>query len=697
MKKHLFLLMLLLLVYSARAQDSNRIKKLETTLNSLSEKIPGLTNKVDLTINTTKLSLFLKAIASSNDLNISVDPILTNINVSKNFLNVSVQDVLLILCKEHQLSIDFFGNILAIKKYNAPYIAKEIPVLYNSSKDLFTADFQNDSLVLAFRKITTVTGKNLVFSEEALRDRKISAFIKEVPFDAAIDKIALTNQLEVTKTKDNFYLFKASSEGVTRNPRRLNMSESYSFKITDTVHQLLEVSFIDAPIENIINDVAYGLKINLATKKELKNIGKATIKSDSISFNKLLNKLLEGTKHSYKLENGMYFFGKTKGVSVEKTEVIPLVNRSIELMMQPLQNSSGFSSNQSMNNSFSQDGNFNQNMSGRGNSITGNQRTQNTGYNRSIENRGNNYNNKNQNSNSEDLKSIFPEGVLDSLDIGTDLEQNSFIVKGNAQHIEKFKKFIKKIDKSVPLILIEVMIIEVNKSSSVSAGIDIGVGDAPVKSQGSIFQGTDLTIGAARINKIIGGLTIGSLNIGNVSPNFYAKIQALETNGNLKIRSTPKLSALNGHTASLSNGKRTYYTQTLVNTVGVENPQTQQYENFIPIDANLSIKIRPIVSGDGSITLSIDVQQSSFSNGERVGDGAPPDIDTRQFNSTLRIRDQDVVILGGLEVDSKSNSGSGVPFLAKIPLIKWLFSKRVRTAQKSKLSVLIKPSIIRAE
>ena len=224
MKKKLCLLMLLLLIYSAKAQDSNRIKKLDTTLNSLSEKIPGLTNKVDLTINSTKLSLFLKALASSNDLNISVDPLLTNINVSKNFLNVSVQDVLLILCKEHQLSIDFFGNILAIKKYNAPFIAKNIPVSYNSSKDLFTADFQNDSLVLAFRKITNVTGKNLVFSEEDLGDRKISAFIKEVPFDAAIDKIALINQLEVTKTKDNFYLFKASSKEVTRNPRRLNRS-----------------------------------------------------------------------------------------------------------------------------------------------------------------------------------------------------------------------------------------------------------------------------------------------------------------------------------------------------------------------------------------------------------------------------------------------------------------------------------------
>ena len=394
--------MLLLLIYSAKAQDSNRIKKLDTTLNSLSEKIPGLTNKVDLTINSTKLSLFLKALASSNDLNISVDPLLTNINVSKNFLNVSVQDVLLILCKEHQLSIDFFGNILAIKKYNAPFIAKNIPVSYNSSKDLFTADFQNDSLVLAFRKITNVTGKNLVFSEEDLGDRKISAFIKEVPFDAAIDKIALINQLEVTKTKDNFYLFKASSKEVTRNPRRLNRSESYSFKIIDTLQQLLKVSFIDSPVENIINDVAYGLKINLATKKGLQNIGRATIKSDSISFNAMLNKLLEGSKHSYKLENGMYFFGTTKEVSVEKTEVIALENRSIELMMQPLQNFSGFSRNPLINNSFSQNGDFNTNMSSRANSFNGNQRTQNTGYNRSIENRGNNYNNTNQNSNSED-------------------------------------------------------------------------------------------------------------------------------------------------------------------------------------------------------------------------------------------------------------------------------------------------------
>lgn len=686
MKRTASLFLLLLLVFSTRAQHTDRIKKLEVTLDSLSTRIHGLSNTVDLTINSTKLNVFLKAIASSNELNISVSPELNSIIVSKNFLNVSVKDVLLILCKEQRLTIDFFDTILALKKYKEPYRAKEIKVDYDSKKDLFSADFQNDSLVLAFRKITMVTGKNLVFSEKELRNHKISAFLKEVPFDAAIDKIAFSNQLEVTRTKDNFYVFKASSKEATRSSRALRMSEHYSFTIKDTINKILKVSFIDAPIGNVIDDIAFRLQLNIATSKPLDDVGKATIISDSISFDRLLNKLLEGTTHSYKFENGMYFFGKKNEVLTQSIEIIPLFNRSIELMMEPLQNLSGFSNNQILNNSFSQNGTFNQ-----GNIFTGNQRNQITGYQRNLQSGSNGVN---KGDDREALKNIFPSGITDSLEIGTDVEQNSFIVKGNAQHIQKFKKFIKKIDKSVPLILIEVMIIEVNKSSTVSAGIDLGIGDAPVENQGTLFQTTDMVLGASTINRIIGGLDIGSLNIGKVSPNFYARIQALEINGDLKVRSTPKLSALNGHMASLSNGKRTYYTQTLVNTIGVENPQVQQYENFIPIDANLSINIRPIVSGDKSITLSIDVQQSTFSTSERVSEGAPPDIDTRQFNSTLRVRDQDVVILGGLEVNSKSNSGSGVPFLAKIPIIKWLFSKRVRTAQKSKLSVLIRPSII---
>tara|TARA_B110000091_G_C13780517_1_gene460937 strand:+ start:140 stop:1018 length:879 start_codon:yes stop_codon:yes gene_type:complete len=290
---------------------------------------------------------------------------------------------------------------------------------------------------------------------------------------------------------------------------------------------------------------------------------------------------------------------------------------------------------------------------------------------------------------------LIPKSIKEGIDIAVDIEQNAFIVDGNAQKIEAFKAFLKTIDKPVPVILIEVMIIEVSNSNSVSVGLDLGLGENPTEDNGAIFQGTNLTLGAASINKIIGGFNgFGSLNVGKVTENFYAKIEALETNGDLKIHSTPKLSTLNGHQATLSRGQRSYYAVTQTNTIGTQNPLISNVKNYLPIDADLSIGIRPLVSGDGNITLNINVLQSSF-NGERIDPDAPPGMDSREFTSTIRVKDKDVIILGGIEETSKNSSGSGVPFLARIPLIKYFFSKRTRTASKSKLSILIKPTIIR--
>jgi type IV pilus assembly protein PilQ len=77
-----------------------------------------------------------------------------------------------------------------------------------------------------------------------------------------------------------------------------------------------------------------------------------------------------------------------------------------------------------------------------------------------------------------------------------------------------------------------------------------------------------------------------------------------------------------------------------------------------------------------------------------VDKDAPPGINSREFTSIIRVKDQDIIILGGLEEKSKNDSGTGVPFLARIPIIKWFFSSRSRSDSKSKLSVLIKPTVI---
>jgi len=166
----------------------------------------------------------------------------------------------------------------------------------------------------------------------------------------------------------------------------------------------------------------------------------------------------------------------------------------------------------------------------------------------------------------------------------------------------------------------------------------------------------------------------------------------MESNGNLKIKSTPKLSTLNGHRATFSNGETSYYTVTQRNIYGTDNPQTSEITNYEPIDAELGLSIKPLVSGNGQVTLDIFVIQSSF--GERIDENAPPDISSREFSSIIRVQDQDIVVLGGLEQQRLNDSGTGVPFLARVPVVKWLFSTRKREASKAKLTVFIKPSII---
>lgn len=685
-------------------EKEDRIKKIETKLDSLSSTISGLSKKVDFSLNDTELPIFIRAIAKEHKLNVSIASNLNQIRVSQDFSNATVKNVLLYLCRDYNLTIDTLGSILSIKKYSEPFQPRDIQAVYDKEKDLFSVDLQNDSLYVAFKEITNVTGKNLVFAP-GIGNLKLSSYIKEKPFESAIDKIAFANNLSVTKTKDNYYLFESAAapnqKGITdkrrQKPARYRNSNFY-FQVKDSLKQIIDVDFENVSVASIINDIGFDLGINKFTSSPLTNAGNATVKASDITYDVLLTRILENTKFSFKKINNIYYFGDDAQVSLNSSVIIPLQHRSIEIMNSPIQSNrnSGFNS---LNNGSQGFNSFNGNQ-GFNNNSNFNQNNQ--GFNNNRNNRNSNINSNNRStfqdySNQSDaILGLIPKKITEGLDITTDVEQNAFLVNGNAQKIEAFKKFLKTIDKPVPVILIEVMILEVSNSNSVSTGLELGIGEAPTTDSGQVFPGTNgsLNLGATSINKIIGGFNnFGALNVGKVVPNFYARIQASEANGNLKIRSTPKLSTLNGHQATLSRGERSYYAVTQRNTIGTQNPVIADVKNYFPIDADLSIGIRPLVSGDGNITLNINVLQSDF-NGERIDPEAPPGMNSREFTSTIRVKDKDVVILGGIEETSRNNSGSGVPFLARIPLIKYLFSKRTRTASKSKLSVLIKPTII---
>ena len=744
MKKYLFFLCCLIFCWSSAQEDDDaiaqqRILTIQNNLEALAVDNAGLSEnlKLDINVGSVSLSNFLLAVANVHKLNLNVDPSLQTINIVNNFSNVTVADLLVFLSKEYDLDIDFSGNILSIRKYIAPpkiIPEKELLVSYNSIESLISMDLVDDPLEKAFRKIIDVSGENVLFNN-GMENIPLNFYIKDVPFDIAMEKLAKTNNLMLSKSRDGFYLFDSQENPSSGNSNRnrTSFAGNLNYTVLDTLNRILTVDFQNTPIETIINDISFDLDLDVYTATPLSEAGNTTFKAKQIYYDELLLKIFESKSNynknqsaqvdnqnrgqnrgqnrnattngaanslaasssfTFKKENDIYFFGTEDQLSVRKLEVVQMMHRSIELLGDPSQNTnSGRSAGRTTGSNINFVGSGFQGQSNFG----GNQNNfgQNGGINntRSINTQGSQFGN-NFSSAAEAIVNILPDEVKSGLDVKVDYELNSFLLSGPAAKINRFKKFIKEIDKPVPVVLIEVMIIEVRKNATVETGISWGIGNEEVRTQGSVFPEADITLGSNTVNRIIGGFDgFGSFNIGQVVPEFFARIKALEQNGNIKIRSTPKLSTLNGHRANLSIGETTYFVVTSQNFFGSQIPTTSEIRNFQPIDAELAVSIKPLVSGNGQVTLDINVIQSDF-NGERIDEDAPPGLTSREFSSIIRMQNQDLAILGGLEEKVKNDSGSGVPFLARIPIIKWFFSQRRREDSKQKLTILIKPTVI---
>lgn len=699
-----------------------RIQQIRNNIEAITADAPGLSEKININIREASLSSFLLAVSEVHKVNISVDASLSQINIVNNFTDVTVADLLVFLCKEHSLQIDFTGNILSIRPFlqpEAPPVEKTIEAAYDPSQNLLTLNLKNDKLYDAFKKIMDESGKNLVFAP-GMENLLLTAYIKNMPFDAALNKLAYANNLVVTRSRDNFYLFDqlegthfegSVEKNATPRPAKPQRSRrsNFFFNIIDAEKKLLEVDFENTPISSIVYDIGTELGIDMFISSPLENAGNATVRAKQISFDELLVKLFEtktttspsnivsnqqqgqynnpemGSQanaidtYTFMKNGAIYYFGTKSQLVVRNIKSIPLMHRSIELLSDPSREGRSAGRLNNANNFTS----FNGGMTG---NIGNDPRNNNSNF--------SNPDVAASNSPSQSILTIIPEEIKKDLDIKIDKELNSFIVNGPAANMERFEAFIKYIDKAVPVILIEVMLLEVNRNAIVETGISAGIGDKPVATKGAVYPSMDMTYGAQTINKIINRFDgFGSLNIGNVVPDFYLNIKAMEANGNLKVRSSPRLSTLNGHKAYLSIGETTYYVVTNQNFYGSQIPQASEIKNYQPIDAELSVTIMPLVSGDGQITMDIKVIQSSF-NGQKVDKDAPPGINSREFTSIIRVKDQDLIVLGGLEEKVKNDSGSGVPLLSRIPVIKWFFSSRKREDARKKLTVLIKPTVI---
>lgn len=291
------------------------------------------------------------------------------------------------------------------------------------------------------------------------------------------------------------------------------------------------------------------------------------------------------------------------------------------------------------------------------------------------------------------LIDVIPENLKKGIQIAAFGDLNSMIASGDQRHVARVEQFLHEIDKTVPLITIEVMIVDASKDVILEAGLGLGVGTSPTQTSGTLSPGIDMTLGSGAVNNLVDKVNgLGIIRLGKVTPNFYASLKAMEENGTIELRSTPKLSTLNGHEAVLSSGEMQYYKETNNTYMGTQNPVQSTSYVWKSVEANMTLSITPYVSEDGHITMTIDLSQSEFT--DRTEKEAPPGTTTRSFRSMVRVRNEEMVLLGGIDRQSHEKSSQGLPFIARIPVLKWIFGMHKNNKQERRLNVFIKPTVI---
>lgn len=635
MKIRILILVFLSLTFFAQAQD--RFDLIEEKLTQLAKSYPGIDDKVTLSMNGASIQEYIRAIGINNNINVNVDASL-DIKLSNNFSNVTAKEVFLFLCKRYDLDIVFVGPIITFNKFTAPIVEKPLPqskkinVSYEKTADLLSYDLKNDTLGNVLKEITKLSGKNIIFSPE-LSFKAVSGFMQTAPFNSALEKLAFANDMKVSKTPDDFFVFE-KKQVVTANPNNTNANtfgsltnnnenpnaKNSKIQVKDG---LITMNVESMPMNEIVNTVSKELGNNYFLFSDIK--GNATLKVEDAPYDEFLKLLFNGTDFTFKKDGSTYLFGDRNLEGLRQSKLITLKNRTIEKVID-----------------------------------------------------------------------FIPAELKKGVELKVFEDMNGIIVSGSQPRINELEAFMRQIDLVVPMIHIEVIIADVRKSNSLSAGISAGLGTAGTGTTGgTLLPDYNISLNSNSINNLISGINgLGIINLGNVTPNFYLNLKAMESNGVLKLRSTPQIATLNGHEAKLSVGKTEYYLEVqnnLVNNSAVNQNilQTQQYK---PVNADLSMSIDPQVSGDEQITMTINVKQSSFT--ERISNTAPPGTINRDFQSLVRVKNGEMIMLGGLEENQNNNSGSGLPFLSRIPVLKWIFGNRTKSKSQSKLTIFIKPTVI---
>ncbi|MSM40808.1 MAG: type IV pilus secretin PilQ [Geobacter sp.] len=274
--------------------------------------------------------------------------------------------------------------------------------------------------------------------------------------------------------------------------------------------------------------------------------------------------------------------------------------------------------------------------------------------------------------------------------ITRDERTNRVIVKDVPSAIDEMRFLLKNIDMPEKQVLIEARIVEATTTFSRDLGVQwalhatdssanvLNVTEADA-GWGGVISLAPPTSGFNAADKYGAGVGLSFGKIG-AGVQLDMRLSAAATAGQVKIISCPKVVTLNNKQAKISQGQAIYLPST-------SSEGTKQEK----VDATLSLEVKPHITPDGSIVMTITAKNDSPGTAPA---GATAAVNKKEATTELLVKNGETTVIGGIYVDSDTESDSGVPFLMDIPLLGWMFKSNSKQKTKTELLIFITPRIV---
>lgn len=269
------------------------------------------------------------------------------------------------------------------------------------------------------------------------------------------------------------------------------------------------------------------------------------------------------------------------------------------------------------------------------------------------------------------------------------------VVRASSADQQNVESFLKQAEQNLQRqVILEAKILEVQLSDQFQAGINwtqLGSGSLKFGLAGEPLSGPSG----------IGGVFSAALN----TDNFTGLLQLLETQGQVRVLSSPRVSALNNQKAVIKVGTDEFFvtdvsTSNTTTSVGVTTPT--QDVTLTPFFSGISLDVTPQINARQDVTLHVRPIVSRVTDQNKVITLGKDQVlnlplaqsTTRQSDSIVRAHSGQVVVIGGLMQNSSDNTDASVPWLGKLPLVGGLFKQQRKNLGRSELVILLRPQVI---